>query len=429
MTAKSNEAKKRPVPCSMFIEFGPSLLEKFEDIIKDDPVEDGPKRYGNESDEDEETVIPILCANSLTLKDLLHEMEKRSLHPRGFFADDAKVLQAELEKEHDEYVESKRREKREARESEVSQRLLQRRKCLTEIALREEKKEIESNKRINEWCCLIKYAKSPHHCRIEVNNVSARLVARLLWSDTRIISLDLSNLNLSDTAGAYIARMLKNNRTLVKLEIGDNAMGCNTCTTLAESLKANNTLEYLSMESNPLTSQDGASCTEALASIVRDNTSLRYMSLWRCNTGVEGGRFIYEAMKGNDKLTCMEMGYNNWQFSDITAIKTILSKNKAIQQGEIARRNESLKKEKAAQDLVKRQEEKKENEEKDRKWLEQQKIERAEERRIEMHQLEENNIIEEEERQKDLEFMKLEEERNKKKTKRKKKKGKKVRTS
>jgi len=410
----------------MFIQFDSSLLEAFEDIIKDDDPDAGVKAHGNGSDDDEETTnIPILDANSLTLTDLLHEMERRGLHPRGFFADDAKVLQDELNKEHEEYLESKLREKREARDLEVSQRLFQRRNCLTEIALREEKEEIEKNEVINEWCCLIKHGKAPRRCRIDVNNVSARSLARLLWSDSRIVSLDVSNLNLSDTAGAYLARMLKKNRSLVKLEMGDNILGCDTCVTIAESLRENNVLEYLSIESNPLTLKDGASSIQALATIVRENESLRYLSLWRCNIGVEGGRIISEAMKCNERLICVEMGYNHWQHSDIIMIKRILGKNKEIQRNEEAIQRRIEEEEREVQDLIKKQEEKEKNEDKDQEWLEEQKNERSKMRRIEMHRLEGKNRIEEEERQKELEVQRLEEEKKKKKPKRKKK-GKKV---
>ncbi len=403
----------------MYFQFESSLLEEFEDIIKDDYPDAGAKA---ESD-DEETIIPILDANSLTLKDLLHEMEKRGLHPRGFFADDADVLQSELNKEHEEYLESKMREKREAREFEASQRLFQRRKCLTEIALREEKQEIEENEVINEWCCLIKRGKTPCHCRINVNSVSARSLARLLWSDTRILSLDLSNLNLSDTAGAYIARMLKNNRTLVKLELGDNMFGCDTCITMAESLQDNAVLEYLSMESNPLTLKDAATSIEALATIVKKNKSLRYLSLWRCNTGVEGGRILSEAIKSNNILTCIDMGYNSWQYSDIVMIQKILADNEDIKKREEVTKQRLEEEKRNAGEVTNKQEEKKKQEDGDRVWLEEQKVKRAELRRIDMLRQEEKQRIKDEEHQKEMECLRLEEDK-KKKPKRKKKKGK-----
>ena len=410
--------------------FHSSILQEFEDIIQDEtgtPTSNSSfeNPNDNESPEEEETIIPLLDANSLTLKDLLHEMERRGLHPRGFFADDAKVLQIELNKEHDEYIESKRREKQEAKEMEASQRLFRRRKALTEIALREEKEVLEKNERFREWFHLIQHGRTPSCCRIEVNNASARSLARLLWCDKRIVQLDVSNLNLSDMSGAYIARMLKNNSSLRKLELGDNSLGHKTCITMAESLRVNEVLEYLSLDSNPLTSNQGTLTIEALADIVRENKTLRYLNLWRCNIGVEGGRLISEAMKSNDKLTCIEMGYNQWQHSDIITIKKILSKNKGMWRKELEEKADIARKEKEAEDLARKEEEQKKREADDRSWLESQKVERAEQRRVEMERALEKQRVEEEETAKELEMLRLEEE--KKKTKRKKKKkGKKV---
>jgi len=407
------------------ISFESTLLEQFEDIIKDETSSNGPNIDKNELDDYEETVIPTLDANSLTLKDLLHELERRGIHPRGFFADDAKVLQAELDKEHDEYLESKRREKHEARDLEGSQRLLQRRKALTEIAMREEREEMENNERINEWFGLIHRGKTPSYCRIDVNNVSTRSLARLLWSDTRILSLDVSNLNLSDTSGAYLARMLKNNRTIVKLELGENGLGYETCVTMAESLRVNNVLEYLSMESNPLNAKNGTMSIDAMANIVKYNKSVRYLNLWRCNIGVEGGRMIAEAMRFNDCLICMELGYNFWEYSDIEMIKEMLLKNRQSQQTELDKQRALERKENEDMDIIKKQEEQKRMETKNSNYLHEQKLERAEHRRVEMERAEEKKMIEEEEREKELELHRLEEEKKKSKSK-KKKKGKKV---
>jgi hypothetical protein len=153
---------------------------------------------------------------------------------------------------------------------------------------------------------------------------------------------------------------------------------------------------------------------------------LRYLSLWRCSVGIEGGRVISEAMKHNTKLTCVEVGYNHWQYSDIVIIKDILLKNAETKRNEDAIQRRIEEEEKVAQDLVKKQEEKIKSEEKDREWLEEKKIERSNERLIELQKSDDKARVEEEERQKELEFQRLEEEKNKKKSKRKKK-GKKVR--
>lgn len=304
--------------------FDSKILEEFEDIIEDDALLSNPEAEDDESDNDDETNLPILDANSLTLKDLLHELESRGIHPRGFFADDAKILQAALQKEHDESLESRRREKSERRQLERSKKNLERRKVLTEIALKEENEEIKSNERLQEWFHLIQSKLAPSHCQIDVNDKSARSLARLLWTHNKIVALDLSNLNLSDASGAYLARAMKNNSSIEKLELSDNNFGVKTCVTMAESLAKNSTLKFLSLESNLLTSKDAVQAVKALVSMIRNNKSLKYLSLWRCNIGVEGGRLIVEAMSENVVLTIVEYGYNYWDYADIEILKRVL---------------------------------------------------------------------------------------------------------
>jgi membrane-bound inhibitor of C-type lysozyme len=303
--------------------FDPALLCHFEDLLGDESATQKSQK-DEENIDDDETVINKLDANSLTLKDLLHEMEMRNLQPRGFFEDDAKFLQEQLDKEHEEYLESKRREKQEAKELEASQAMLRRRKALQEIELSEEQRELKIDKRTDEWFRLIKCGCSPTRCRIDVNDISARTLARLLWSDKLIVSLDVCTLNLSDSSGAYLARTLKNNTSIIKLEMNENYLGSKTCKTLADALCSNNTLKYLSMESNPLTANNGKASVEALVNIIRDNKSLQYFSLWRCNIGIEGGRELSEAMQLNEKITHFELGYNFWDFLDIQKIEAVL---------------------------------------------------------------------------------------------------------
>ncbi len=311
-------------PDSMFEEY---ILQQFEDLLSDDSTIDITNNDEDSIDNDDVSTLKKLDANSLTIKDLLHEMEIRNLQPKGFFDDDAKLLQATLDKEHEEYLKSKRREKLQALELEAEQAMIRRRKALLEIEIAEEKREIDENQRVNEWFRLIQNRCSPTQCRIEVNNISVRTLARLLWSDDLILSLDVSNMNLSDNSGAYLARILKNNRSIVKLEMNENCLGYKTCVSLADSLvgtTSNTVLKFLSIGSNPLTAKNGKASIEALVTIIRENTSLRHLGLWRCNIGIEGGREICEAILSNECLTCIDLGYNFWDYSITQKIEGIL---------------------------------------------------------------------------------------------------------
>jgi hypothetical protein len=304
------------------IQFDSKTLKQFEDLLDDESV--AVNFEEKENLEDEEALMNKLDANSLTLKDLLHEMEMRNLQPRGFFEDDAKLLQERLDKEHEEYLELKQRQKIEAKELEASQALVRRRKALQEIELGEEKREYGCNKRTSEWFRLLENKCSPSRCRIDINNVSARTLSRILWSDTLIVTLDVCNMYIADHAGSYLARVLKNNKSLIKLEMDENNLGYKTCNTLADSLGTNSTLKYLSLGSNPLTANNGKEVVESLAKILVENKSLQYLGLWRCNIGIEGGRKVSEAMQSNKDILCFELGYNFWDYKEIQNIQHVL---------------------------------------------------------------------------------------------------------
>lgn len=191
-------------------------------------------------------------------------------------------------------------------------------------SIREENQEVDSDVTFRSWHNIILAGKVPPSCRIEINNVSARTLSRHLCCNNHITSLDVSCLNLPDLSGAFLARALKNNKTLKKLELGENNFSVKTIVTLSESLRQNYTLMHLSLDSNPLTSKDQANVIVALANMVRFNKSLRYLNIWRCNIGCEGGRLLSDAIKENSLLTDIEFGYNYFNHDDIESLKLFL---------------------------------------------------------------------------------------------------------
>ena len=116
---------------SPLVQFEPSILTQFEDIVEEDILEN--ELNNLEEADDSEPKISTIDANSLTLQDLLHEMERRGIHPRGFFDDDAKTLQASLDKEHEDSLKMKHRERKEKRELERAEKKVKRRKALTDV--------------------------------------------------------------------------------------------------------------------------------------------------------------------------------------------------------------------------------------------------------------------------------------------------------
>ena len=198
-------------------------------------------------------------------------------------------------------------------------------------------KEISTNpRRLSEWFRLITTKTScPLDCRIGINSITARALAKvLIWDDCQIKSLDLSNLGLSDKAGCYISRALKNNKTLVKLELNGNQLGPNTCIELAKSLTSNSTLVFLSLASNRLTKINGdckkqkEDCIDELAQAIASNTSLTTLSLYRCGIGHEPMKAICHAVCQNSSLISVEIGYNEYGNSDVSLLNKQLEKNR-----------------------------------------------------------------------------------------------------
>jgi Ran GTPase-activating protein (RanGAP) involved in mRNA processing and transport len=163
-----------------------------------------------------------------------------------------------------------------------------------------------------------------------VSSVTARCVAKALWDNTSLTALDVSGCHLDDTSGTYLARMLKHNSSLVKLEMGSNKFGPRTCAALAQSLsvrttslharsgagpsardeisfprrkkgcsinvavfysigvQVNKTLRHLDVQSNQLTrAGEDLEGMHALCDMLRKNTTLTYLNLWRCELGVQ----------------------------------------------------------------------------------------------------------------------------------------------
>lgn len=312
-----------------FLQYTPEILQQFQDFLETDEVlkdhyEQNYSQVNKNDSDDEDTIIPVLCASNLNSVDFMHEMSRLNIHPKGFFEDDCKSLQAALDKEHQEYVESKKKEKQMARDLEESQASIQRIKLLTELAMEEEEKDMKMNRRVMDWIELIEMKRIPSICRMHLNDISCRTISRHLWSDHCLVSLDVTNCQITDRGGVYIARVLKHNTSIKKLELGDNLLGYKTCVILADSLKKNQTLKFLGLDSNPLTSKKATDAVEALSNIIVQNSSLYHLSLHRCNIGVAGGRAIANAISTNDKICCLEFGYNYWENEDIIKIQNKL---------------------------------------------------------------------------------------------------------
>jgi len=275
--------------------------------------------------DDHEFTLRKVKASSLSLKDLTQELEKRGFQSRGFFDEDARILQACLDQEYDDYIQRQEQDKRTAREREAHDNLLKKRQLLIASERRDEITAISNDIKFASWLNLIFNQNGPANCRIEVNHITVKTLARLLWKQTtdKLISLDLSNMSLTDIDGSFIARSLKNNKTLLRLDISENSIGSMSCEVFADSLSENRVLECLILDSNPLCLPNAFSFRN-FTTMLKSNQTLRRLSLFRCQTGIDIGNLFSETLERNHSLISLDVGYNNWNYVDLQCIENSL---------------------------------------------------------------------------------------------------------
>lgn len=231
-------------------------------------------------------------------------------------------------------------------------------------------------------CLQIKKNSTPHSARIEANSITARALAKVLWTNTSLTSLDLSCNGIDDQAGAYMARLLKRNTALKTICLGSNQLGPIACRSFGDSLCSNSTLRSLNLESNRLTCHGtDMSGLRALADMFQKNKTLTSVNMWRCALGEEAGEALSRGIESNQSITFLELGHNGLSMADQYSIKTALDMNfKRFEELQMRRKNEQetmdniSAKEKTFQDQLR-------VERQLREWYKEQKQLRAEERR------------------------------------------------
>ncbi|KAL7480660.1 hypothetical protein ACHAW6_009419 [Cyclotella cf. meneghiniana] len=258
----------------------------------------------------------------MTNIDLIPEFESRQLPSKSFFTDNAKVLQATFEMEHEANAETKKNESMDEKLVEAQQLADRERQALVKRSIAEEEKELSENTRLVAWFEMILNQSS--QLVDPLADISARSLSKIVWSDKKLVSVDVSNMQLSDVSGAYLCRALRNSTSLKKLELGGNRFASQCCMQLAESLLANenSNLASLGLDSNPLSAgEDSKESIALLARAIGKNAGLMSLSLWRCGIGIEGGRAFAEAIvSGISRLISLEVGYNHFDDVDIAAI-------------------------------------------------------------------------------------------------------------
>jgi hypothetical protein len=270
-------------------------------------------------------------------------MDKRNLKSTGFPDTDREILQKAFEAEFQQDLENARALRREVKRRAARQAGLQKRRMNMEKLLQEEQNELAKNHYAGMIVELIKENRLDSSSRVDANSITARCIAKALWSNNTLTCLDLSSNNLNDHAGSYLARSLKRNSSIRKLDLDSNLLGPSTCIAFSETLKVNTTLVSLSLDSNPLTDSNGDMLQglTALAEVLAVNKTLKTLNLWRVGAGSQGGAIIAKNFVKNNTLLFLDVGHNNIDMKDAVKISGQLDKNlAAFEAGERRRRLE-----------------------------------------------------------------------------------------
>jgi hypothetical protein len=354
------------------------MFSEFEDIQEDSDANK------STTDDLEDNYMPDRkIAKEMNHNELMSQLKDRGAPIKGFEDEDAETLQKLLDVEYDEELETKRKERREAKALAAKQAGLQKRRMLMEGQIQEEQIEIEKDHRIEFWLHLVRTNQTPRDARISLNGITSRSLAKALWDNSSIISLDVSRMKLSDLAGAYISRALRSNRSIIKLDLESNYFGPKTCKSLADALTTNTTVTHVNLESNLLTKGskgNDLSGVEAIADMLKQNTTLVYLNMWRCSVASEGGHRIVTGLAENDTIIFLELGHNGLTQSQEKRVADKLDENK--EQFEMRQEVRRAEDKKAAAEAAVRKaaEDEKAKKEELKQWMHDQKVSRARER-------------------------------------------------
>ena len=363
--------------------FSEKLYSVFEDLIEDD---DEVLLYDEvASNESCHLAVNVqsMSATSLSLGEMQQECAKRGIRFSGFL-DDATELQRAFDQEYEEYIETKRIEIEEMKRAQEELKATRARNRLKNIVLSEERKAYQCDIYIQKLLKLIWESQCQEFCRLPVNDITGRLLAKAILSNITIKHLDLSGLHLCDVTGSFLFRSLVKNRTVIKVDVSENLFRWKTLHTLAEALKANDCIEYINLSSNTMscTDDDWIGGFNDMADMLRENRNLKYLSLWNCHIGTVAGKILVEGIKKNDSIICFDTGYNGLSLDQEKAIGSKLEINtqkRAINEERIRKRTS----EKENQNSIELAAKKKDADQVNRqKWLDKQKDTRAVERRM-----------------------------------------------
>ena len=210
------------------------------DIVEDD-LDEGEQQHAQ------------LDASSFPMDAIQKELKKRNLKPRGFFNEDASLLQEQFDQE----FEQAREEKRQQRIAKQERLERERQEAMVDKEMLLERQELDHDEELSTLLASMKRGKAPQHAHINLKLVTARTLSFGLCSPhCNLVCLDVSNQGLCDIAGAYICRSLSKNTSLKKIELSNNRLGLMSFQELGRGLMNNTTVEFVSLDCNPLSGSE-----------------------------------------------------------------------------------------------------------------------------------------------------------------------------
>ena len=170
--------------------------------------------------------------------------------------------------------------------------------------------------------------------RCGINNESAAKIVRSLAGNTKLEHLDLAGNDIGRPGCESIVRLLQDpSCNINSLDLGSCGLQNDLTTKLVSSLIGNTKMAKLGLSDNSI----GRSGCESIATLLRDsNSNIESISLFWNNLGTrqpsddnvindDCAIILAQALVGNNKLTCLDLGQSSITKSGWNAFITILS--------------------------------------------------------------------------------------------------------
>ncbi|OEH77374.1 hypothetical protein cyc_05508 [Cyclospora cayetanensis] len=143
---------------------------------------------------------------------------------------------------------------------------------------------------------------------LSLNAIQIRILLREVLAETsEIEELDLGRANLTDDDGPGICSALRCLRNLKTLSLESNHLGASTAIALRKYLEASSTLESLDLCGCRLGGLQGI---EELCRALRNNRTLKHLSLRDVQIDQAGGLLLVESLRNNSTLESLDICSN-----------------------------------------------------------------------------------------------------------------------